>query len=207
MRVFVFILVLAIAAVIALSVALKQSSMGRRIRAVVQNRDLAETSGISSRRTDITTFFLGSGLFDMARAMTLEPLSQIELSPRHDRSVTSVSLRETRPVDLERFRNWLGELLASQGQDILRTKGVLADRRSTQRFVFHGVHMLSEMSWGMPWREDEARESKLVFIGRGLDAEALRAGFAGCLAEGGRPAGGPEQLNDSVGAADRAEVA
>ena len=68
----IFILVLAIAAVIALSVALKQSSMGRRIRAVVQTRDLAETSGISSRRTDITTFFLGSGLAGVAGvALTL----------------------------------------------------------------------------------------------------------------------------------------
>lgn len=68
----IFILVLAIAAVIALSVALKQSSMGRRIRAVVQNRDLAETSGISSSRTDITTFFLGSGLAGVAGvALTL----------------------------------------------------------------------------------------------------------------------------------------
>ncbi|MGB3358189.1 MAG: urea ABC transporter permease subunit UrtB [Rhodococcus qingshengii] len=68
----IFILVLAIAAVIALSVALKQSSMGRRIRAVVQNRDLAETSGISSRRTDIATFFLGSGLAGVAGvALTL----------------------------------------------------------------------------------------------------------------------------------------
>ncbi|MBX9148939.1 urea ABC transporter permease subunit UrtB [Rhodococcus qingshengii] len=68
----IFILVLAIAAVITLSVALKQSSMGRRIRAVVQNRDLAETSGISSRRTDITTFFLGSGLAGVAGvALTL----------------------------------------------------------------------------------------------------------------------------------------
>ena len=68
----IFILVLAIAAVIALSVALKQSSMGRRIRAVVQNRDLAETSGISSRRTDITTFFLGSELAGVAGvALTL----------------------------------------------------------------------------------------------------------------------------------------
>lgn len=68
----IFILVLAIAAVIAHSVALKQSSMGRRIRAVVQNRDLAETSGISSRRTDITTFFLGSGLAGVAGvALTL----------------------------------------------------------------------------------------------------------------------------------------
>ncbi|MDI9919160.1 urea ABC transporter permease subunit UrtB [Rhodococcus sp. SRB_17] len=68
----IFILVLSIAAVIAVSLALKQSSMGRRIRAVVQNRDLAETSGISSRRTDITTFFIGSGLAGVAGvALTL----------------------------------------------------------------------------------------------------------------------------------------
>ncbi|MGC0365544.1 urea transport system permease protein [Rhodococcus sp. 27YEA15] len=68
----VFILILAIAAVVTLSTVLKQSSMGRRIRAVVQNRDLAETSGISSRRTDITTFFLGSGLAGIAGvALTL----------------------------------------------------------------------------------------------------------------------------------------
>lgn len=58
----IFILVLAIVAVAVLSFALAKTSMGRRIRAVVQNRDLAETSGISSRRTDVTTFFIGSGL-------------------------------------------------------------------------------------------------------------------------------------------------
>ena len=68
----IFILVLAIVAVVALSVALKKTAMGRRIRAVVQNRDLAETSGISSRRTDISTFFLGSGLAGVAGvALTL----------------------------------------------------------------------------------------------------------------------------------------
>jgi urea transport system permease protein len=67
-----FILVLAVASVVALSLALKRSSMGRRIRAVVQNRDLAETSGISSRRTDVTTFFIGSGLAGVAGvALTL----------------------------------------------------------------------------------------------------------------------------------------
>ena len=68
----IFILVLAVVAVVALSVALKKTAMGRRIRAVVQNRDLAETSGISSRRTDISTFFLGSGLAGVAGvALTL----------------------------------------------------------------------------------------------------------------------------------------
>ncbi|GGC74748.1 urea ABC transporter permease subunit UrtB [Hoyosella rhizosphaerae] len=67
-----FILVLAIVCVIALAAALKYTSMGRRIRAVVQNRDLAEVSGISTRRTDITTFFIGSGLAGVAGvALTL----------------------------------------------------------------------------------------------------------------------------------------
>ena len=68
----IFILFLAVVAVLALSIALKKTAMGRRIRAVVQNRDLAETSGISSRRTDISTFFLGSGLAGVAGvALTL----------------------------------------------------------------------------------------------------------------------------------------
>jgi urea transport system permease protein len=68
----IFILILAVVCVAMLAAALRYSSMGRRIRAVVQNRDLAETSGISSRRTDITTFFIGSGLASVAGvALTL----------------------------------------------------------------------------------------------------------------------------------------
>lgn len=68
----IFILILAIICVVALSFALKTTPMGRRIRAVVQNRDLAETSGISSRKTDISTFFIGSGLAGVAGvALTL----------------------------------------------------------------------------------------------------------------------------------------
>ncbi|WP_455901281.1 urea ABC transporter permease subunit UrtB [Rhodococcus gordoniae] len=67
-----FILALAVICVIALITSMKYTPIGRRIRAVVQNRDLAETVGISSRRTDITTFFLGSGLAGLAGvALTL----------------------------------------------------------------------------------------------------------------------------------------
>ena len=51
---------------------LKLSPLGRRIRATVQNRDLAETSGISTRATDRLTFFVGSGLAGIAGvALTL----------------------------------------------------------------------------------------------------------------------------------------
>jgi urea transport system permease protein len=67
-----FIIVLCVACVIALSSLVKFSSLGRRIRAVVQNRDLAETVGVSTRATDRMTFFIGSGLAGVAGvALTL----------------------------------------------------------------------------------------------------------------------------------------
>ncbi len=68
----IFILVLAVLCVLALAALLRYTAMGRRVRAVVGNRDLAETAGISSRRTDLTTFFIGSGLAGVAGvALTL----------------------------------------------------------------------------------------------------------------------------------------
>ena len=67
-----FILALAVTAVVALAVVLKATPLGRRIRAVVQNRDLAEASGVSTRTTDRLTFFIGSGLAGIAGvALTL----------------------------------------------------------------------------------------------------------------------------------------
>jgi urea transport system permease protein len=45
---------------------------GRRMRAVVQNRELAATSGIRTHTVDVTTFFIGSGLAGAAGvALTL----------------------------------------------------------------------------------------------------------------------------------------
>jgi G3E family GTPase len=42
--------------------------------------------------------------------------------------------------------------------------------------------MLMEGDDGKRWRPGEARQSKLVFIGRNLDPAKLRAGFGACLA-------------------------
>ncbi|WP_156757626.1 urea ABC transporter permease subunit UrtB [Actinokineospora pegani] len=67
-----FILVLAVVAVGGLSLVLARTALGRRVRGVVQNRDLAETVGISTRATDKLTFFIGSGLAGVAGvALTL----------------------------------------------------------------------------------------------------------------------------------------
>lgn len=57
-----FTIVLALLSVAGLNATLKYTSFGRQIRATVQNRDLAETIGVSTRNVDRITFFLGSGL-------------------------------------------------------------------------------------------------------------------------------------------------
>ena len=62
----VFTIVLAAVCVAALAAWLKYTSFGRRIRATVQNRDLAETSGVATRSVDRITFFVGSGLAGVA---------------------------------------------------------------------------------------------------------------------------------------------
>jgi len=61
-----FTMLLATVCVAALAAWLKYTSFGRRIRATVQNRDLAETAGISTRTVDRLTFFVGSGLAGVA---------------------------------------------------------------------------------------------------------------------------------------------
>jgi urea transport system permease protein len=67
-----FILALAAAAVLALTLVLRLTSLGRRIRAVMQNRDLAAVSGIPTALVDRLTFFIGSGLAGIAGvALTL----------------------------------------------------------------------------------------------------------------------------------------
>jgi urea transport system permease protein len=68
----IFILALSVAAVVGLAALLRTTPVGRRIRGVVQNRDLAETVGIDTRATDRFTFFVGSGLAGIAGvALTL----------------------------------------------------------------------------------------------------------------------------------------
>ena len=67
-----FIMLLVIGCVAAIWVYLTRSSAGRRMRAVMQNRDIASTLGVPTRTVDAVTFGLGSGLAGVAGcALTL----------------------------------------------------------------------------------------------------------------------------------------
>ncbi|GAA3235166.1 urea ABC transporter permease subunit UrtB [Actinocorallia longicatena] len=67
-----FIMALAIVCVVAIWAYMNRSRQGRRMRAVMQNRELAACSGVITERVDQLTFFIGSGLAGIAGvALTL----------------------------------------------------------------------------------------------------------------------------------------
>jgi G3E family GTPase len=103
-------------------------------------------------------------------------------SHSHDDDVTSVGLSLPGEVDGKRLNDWISALLQKKGNDLYRSKGVLAVRGSAKRLVFQGVHMLFEAQLDREWRADESRQNTLVFIGKNLDRESLTAGFKACLA-------------------------
>jgi G3E family GTPase len=95
----------------------------------------------------------------------------------HDSEMQSISLRHAGEVDPERFVPWLNELVQKEGPDILRCKGIIAFKNEPRRFVFQGVHMILDGDLQREWKDDEKRESRLVFIGRKLKEDVIRNGF------------------------------
>jgi G3E family GTPase len=68
-------------------------------------------------------------------------------------------------------------VLQAQGPDILRAKGILDVKGEDKRLVFQAVHMMLEGDLQREWRAEDKRYSRMVFIGRNLDAAKLRQGF------------------------------
>jgi G3E family GTPase len=151
---------------------------------------------------------LGRGGFDLDRILDLEPefLNPAHGEPghvhdedcdhdhdhhdhhhghedhHHDDDIKGVALRLDRPVDSIKVTRWLNELLAQQGPDILRAKGILDVKGEDRRLVFQAVHMILEGDLQREWRDADDRYSRMVFIGRNLDEAALKAGFEACAA-------------------------
>jgi G3E family GTPase len=100
----------------------------------------------------------------------------------HDEDMQSLSLKTEKVVDPDKFFPWVQDLVAKDGPNILRTKGILSFKDDPERFVFQGVHMILDGDHQRPWGETEKRESRIVFIGRNLDEDKIRTGFESCFA-------------------------
>jgi len=151
---------------------------------------------------------LGRNAFDLDRILTIEPdFLQGEdhdhdhhhdhgdhahgahhhhhgngLKHYHDEDMQSVALRTDKALNPDKFFPWIQDLVAKDGPSILRCKGILSFMDDPERFVFQGVHMILDGDHQRPWRPEEVRDSRIVFIGRNLPEDKIRQGFESCIA-------------------------
>jgi G3E family GTPase len=125
---------------------------------------------------------LGQGAFDLERILAIEPQFLEADLHTHDEDVQSVALTTDKPLNPDKFFAWVQDLVAKEGPNILRSKGILAFQDDPLRYVFQGVHMVLDGSHQREWQPEERRESRIVFIGRALDAPRLKQGFEACAA-------------------------
>jgi G3E family GTPase len=100
----------------------------------------------------------------------------------HDEEMQSIALQTEKPLDPDKFFPWVQDLVQKEGPNILRCKGILAFKDDEERFVFQGVHMILDGDHQRPWKTDEKRDSRIVFIGRNLPRKLISEGFESCVA-------------------------
>ena len=172
-----------------------------RIRAINPYAKLHRTTRAQVKLEDV----LDRGAFDLDRILEIEPefLNAGDdhhhdhghdhdhhhhghdhghgLKHYHDEDMQSLSLRTDKALDPSTFMPWLQDLMAKEGGKILRSKGIISFTGDDERYVFQGVHMMLEGDHQRPWKDDEKRESRLVFIGRELPEQMIRDGFERCI--------------------------
>ena len=100
--------------------------------------------------------------------------------PKHD-DIVSQSYTFDQPFDALKMQHWLNALLMIQGQNIYRVKGVLNFAFRDERVILQSVRKAHMMGTGRPWEEGEKRESKIVFIGKGLKRKPIERSLRQCL--------------------------
>ena len=172
-----------------------------RIRAINPYAKLHKTERCSVKLEDV----LDRHAFDLDRALEIEPeFLQVEdhdhdhhhhdhdhghhhhdhggLKHYHDEDMHSVAIEHPGDVVAEKFMPWINDFIQTEGQNILRSKGILAFKGEPKRFVFQGVHMMLEGDVQREWKPGEKRTSRVVFIGKNLPEERIRQEFLACVA-------------------------
>jgi cobalamin biosynthesis protein CobW len=98
-----------------------------------------------------------------------------EVEHEHDDEIDSVNLIFDREFDPDKLRQQLTRLVAEW--EIYRIKGFVAVPNKPLRLVVQGVGNRFEQFYDRPWRTDERRQTKLVFIGKSLDRASIEHYF------------------------------
>ncbi len=101
---------------------------------------------------------------------------------RHDSRIRALCLRFDAPLPWEGVASYLEMLALTQGERMLRVKGVLNVKDEPGPIVLHGVqHSFHPPQRLAAWPEGDDRSSRLVFILRDLDPGVVERGLAAFL--------------------------
>ncbi len=126
--------------------------------------------------------------FNLSAILEIEPDFLTDVTHEHDDDVTSFVFRAERPFDDRRLDEFFGAILQVYGPKLMRYKGVIAVAGHPRRVILQGVHMLMGTDQGADWKKGEARDSKIVFIGRDMPKDVILQGLEQCLAPAGKAA-------------------
>ncbi|MGJ7519805.1 CobW family GTP-binding protein [Variovorax sp. LT1P1] len=98
-----------------------------------------------------------------------------------DDDVKSFVYKADRAFDPAKLEDFLGAVVNIYGPKMLRYKGVLNMQGTDRKVIFQGVHQLMGSDLGPEWGADEARQSRMVFIGIELPRDILVQGLDQCL--------------------------
>ncbi|MBE9036489.1 cobalamin biosynthesis protein CobW [aff. Roholtiella sp. LEGE 12411] len=91
----------------------------------------------------------------------------------HDEEITSTHLILDRAFDPEKLQKQLQQL--AHQQEIYRIKGFVAVPNKSMRLVMQGVGTRFDKFYDRPWLPEEARQTRLVFIGRDLKSSEIES--------------------------------
>ena len=95
----------------------------------------------------------------------------------HDDEITSTHLILDRAFDPQKLLHQLQTL--AQQQEIYRIKGFVAVPNKPMRLVIQGVGTRFDQYYDRPWQLKEARQTRLVFIGRDLNSSEIESQLVG----------------------------
>ena len=99
----------------------------------------------------------------------------------HLQDVTSVSLREDRPVAYDELLKMLSEMVHLYGDDLYRVKGLIRFSGQDRPVILQGVQkVFSPLVYADHWPGGRP-QSRLVLIGKGLNRQLIRRRFESCV--------------------------
>ncbi|MBD2803552.1 GTPase [Xenorhabdus sp. 42] len=121
-------------------------------------------------------------LFDIDGFMLNDKLTvsapRFRFAPKQQNAIGSIVINLPYSVELSKISDLMEEILLRFADNLLRYKGILSIKNESRRLLFQGVQRLYSADWDREWRNDEVRESVLIFIGMSLPEQEIREKFA-----------------------------